>query len=81
MPEIHTLMAKINITSNTTTSTLNVDDSVYTICECPPTPREPIPVLENTGPYANAITFHDKMIWGSKNRGGKKKEGRSTAGN
>jgi len=72
-------MAEIHITSETTTATLNVDNSGYTICECPPTPREPILDQENAGPYANAITFHDKIIWGSKNGDGKKKKGGPTA--
>ena len=70
-------MAEIHITSETTTTILNVDGSDYTFCACPPTPREPIPDDENTGPYANAITFHDKMIWGSKDK--KKKKGGLTA--
>ncbi|KIM35446.1 hypothetical protein M413DRAFT_449743 [Hebeloma cylindrosporum] len=64
----------------TTSTTFDVDDgSIYTISECPPTPREPIPDQENAGPYTNAITFHDKMIWGSKGTNGKTQKGKTTA--
>lgn len=65
--------------SKTTTSTLDVDGAVYTISECPPTPCEPIPEQENARPYANAITFHDKMIWGSKHADGKTNKGTAVA--
>ena len=65
----------MHTTSKKTTSTLNVDGAVYTISECPPTPREPIPEQETTGTFSNAITFHDKMIWGSKRADGKTTNG------